>query len=391
MSYQEFLSKVKNYGEAVKADISELQKDWDNTISLQGDFKNLLETIYDCYPYLFKFLFPHVKDEQLRQLSIAGRLFGASIVLYDEFLDKEIFDKNARKLFTPLVMQWESQKILNRLFEPGSLFWKRFDGYYREHIQACAEEESFRDGKRCWSEFTEELGLKIAVGKNGISRAVAAGLVELSGNEAVYNSLVGSISNFNIACQVLDDMVDWKQDLKDCAPSLLLTRVFNENPHLFENGNAQDTNDFARIIYYRDYARQHLTIGLRAVEKSLNLLKQIEGDKTDWHVLVVMTGRKLESLLEDFEAIVRRNKLRVQTQLKVHLEIPLASNDFELVAYQALAFVIEQWRKGFGEARHIMNLTAAEGFSSDTKSQYRYGDVFNARSFWKLSATFKTN
>lgn len=376
MSYQKFLSKVKNYGDAVKADIGDLQIGWDDLISLGGDFKNPLETIYDCYPYLFKSLFPNVKGEQLRQLSIAGRLFGASIVLYDEFLDNEILDKNARKLFSPLVMQWESQKILSRLFEPDSLFWKRFDGFYREHIRACAAEESFRCGKRCWSEFGEDLGLEIAVGKNGISRAVAAGLVELSGGESIYHSLIEAIDNFNIACQILDDLVDWKQDLKDFAPSLLLTRVFNENPHLFEDENAPDTNDFAKIIYYRGYARRHLTIGIEAVEKSLNLLNQIGGEKTDWHTLVVMTGRKIEGLLEDFDAIVRQNKRRVETQLKVRLEIPAPNNDFETIAHTALNFVIEQWRKGFGEARHIMNLTAAEGFSTDGKSQYRYADVF---------------
>ncbi len=331
MSHQEFLSKVTIYGEIVREKIRELQNSWNDLISLQGDFKNEIETIYDCYPYLFKCLFPNIKNDDLCQLSIAGRLFAASIILYDEFLDKKTIEKNARRLFSPLVMQWESQKILNQLFEPDSLFWERFNSFYGDHIQACAVEETFRDNKRSWSEFTEELGSEITVGKNGISRAVIAGLVELSGNESVYIPLVESINNFNISCQVLDDMVDWKQDLGDSAPSLLLARVFDENPLLIKNvvekRNEDYINDVAKTIYYEGYAEDHLTIGLQAAEKSLQLLKQIGGDKTDWHTLVVMTKSKLESLLADFRTIVQRNRQRVQTQLKVHLEIPSPSND----------------------------------------------------------------
>lgn len=375
MSYQAFLSKITSYGDEVKKDIKALQNNWDNLVSLEGDFKNPIETIYDCYPYLFKSLFPNVKEKEIHQLSVAGRLFGASIILYDDFLDKEITDKNTRKLFTPMVMQWESQKILNRLFKSGTIFWKRFDAFYEDHIRACAEEESFRNGERDWSEYTEKVGLKITVGKNGISRAVIAGLVELSKNEGVYEPLIKALNGFNIACQVLDDLVDWKQDLKDSTPSILLARVFNENRQLLENKN-NSADSIAKFIYYKGHAQNILAIGLEAVEKSLELLKEIDGDKTDWHDLVLTTKGQLESLTEDFESIVRQNIERIQVQPEIDFEIPLSSNDFEFVAYRALNFVIEQWRKGFGEARHIMNLTQAEGFSSNKNSQYRYGDVF---------------
>lgn len=376
MSYQNFLAQLTSKGNIVRADIDKLQNNWSQLVSLQGDFKNPIETIYDCYPYLFQSLFSDVESDELRQLSVAGRLFGASIILYDDFLDEDVFEKNARKLFTPLVMQWESQKILSQLFEFNSSFWEKFHSFYQDHIRACVIEESFRSGKRDWSDFTEELGLEITVGKNGISRAVVAGLVELSANKSVYEPLIEAINNFNISCQILDDLVDWKRDLKDATPSILLARVFDNNPHLLVNRNTDNTEILAKTIYYQGHAQYVLAIGLKAVEKSLDLLKQIEGDKTDWSTLVLMTKGKLEALLEDFEAIVQQNKQRVQTQLKVHLEIPSPSNDFESIAYQSLSFIIEQWRKGFGEARHIMNLPPTEGFSSNSKSPYRYGDVF---------------
>jgi hypothetical protein len=376
MTPSEFFKKVSSLGSGVKASIDELQNNWGNLISLRADFKGQSETIYDCYPYLFQPLFSNISADELHRLSIAGRLFATSIFLYDDFLDKEILEKNSRKLFSPLVIQWESQKILNRLFQPESLFWERLDDFYKEHIAACAEEESFREGKKSWAEFTEETGLKIAVGKNGISRAVIAGLVELSGNEKVYHPLIEAINNFNIACQILDDLVDWKQDLKDSAPSILLARIFKEKPLFSQDDGENFTRNVAKLLYYKGHAQYTLTIGLEAVEKSLRLLDEIEGQKVDWQYLVLATKAKLESLAEDFESIIQQNIKRVQVQPKVDLKLPPPANDFERVAYPALDFVVEQWRKGFGEARHIMNLAARDGFSATGNSQYHYGDVF---------------
>lgn len=375
MAYQEFLSKLENNGNIIKSIISDLQSDWDNLVLLQGDFKNPIETIYDCYPYLFNSLFPNVNDEEIRELSVAGRLFAASIIMYDEFLDKDFLEKNSRKLFSPMVMQWESQKKLNKLFDSDSLFWKRFDGFYREHIQACSIEEGFRNTKGNWSDYTEELGLKIAIGKNGISRAVIAGLVALSGKEKLYDPLIEAINCFNIACQILDDLIDWKEDLKNLIPSLLLARVYQEKPHLIKSKKGNYESDIARIIYYDGHALHVISLGLRLI-KQIELLKPFDGDKTDWYVLVKSIEQKLESLNEDIKLIVSKNIQRVQQKPKVNISIPEPTNDCEFITSKSLTFLIEQWNKGFGEARHIMKLTGEEGFSSNSKSQYYYGDVF---------------
>jgi squalene-hopene/tetraprenyl-beta-curcumene cyclase len=372
MSYQKLLENISIYGNQVKDEIKSLQSPWADLVSLEGDFVDPLETIYDCYPYLFRSLFPKVGAEELHRFSVAGRLFGASVILFDSFLDNGILGKRTRELFSPMAMQWESQKILNRLFEPEAIFWRRFDGFYQEHIRACTEEEEFRSGKRDLSEYTEETSLRITVGKNGMSRAVIAGMVELGGNEEYYAPLIESVNSFNIACQVLDDLLDWKQDLKGLIPSLLLTRVFEGKPYFSE----LETDKIAKLIYYKGHAQYILAIGHEAAEKSLKILNEIGGNETDWHELVLSTKVKIEALIEDFDAIVQKNIQRVKLQPKVELEIPVPENDCERVASAALNFVVEQWRKGLGEARHIMNLTQTDGFAANAGSSYRYGDVF---------------
>lgn len=376
MAYKEFLSKIEDKGKIVKEVISTLQSDWDNLVFMEGDFKNPIETVYDCYPYLFKSIFLDVEEEEFRQLSIAGRLFAASIIMYDEFLDNEFFEKNTRKMFSPLVMQWESQKILNKLFNSDALFWKRFERYYKEHIRACTLEETFHNNKDRWSDYTEELWIKVAIGKNGISRAVISGLVELSGKESIHDSLVEAINHFNIACQVLDDLIDWKNDLKNSIPSLLLHRVYVEKPHLVKSKNTDYESDIAKIIYYNGHATYLISLALNSIKQSSKLLRQFDGDKTDWYILVKSIQKKLEALKLDIKSIINKNIQRVYQKPQVNISIPSPSNDSEFVSSTSLKFLIEQWNKGFGEARHIMKLSKDQGFSTSSESQYYYGDIF---------------
>lgn len=376
MSYQQLLKKLQTHSEEVKSVITRLQIKWGKEISLLGDFKNPIETIYDCYPYLFKDLFPNIKIADLRQLAVAGRLFSASIILIDRFLDDRNFEKSPHKVFSPLIMQWEGRSILNELFTAKSTFWQRFDSFYQKHIEACSIEVDFQNGKLEWKEYQKETALKIAVGKNGISKAVIAGLVELSGNENIYNPLIVAVDNFNIACQVLDDLLDWRQDIKNVTPSYLLIQSFDSHADFLEKARTTSLEDIAKIIYYKGHAQQTLTIALDSTETSLRILESVGGQDTDWHSLVLATKGKIESLIEDFEAIVKQNIRRIQTQPKLEITSTTDTSKVKTLAYKSLNFVLAQWRKGFGEARHIMNLSQAEGFAGSKNSEYRYGDVF---------------
>lgn len=380
MSDQSFLSQIAVLGDSVKADIRLVQQNWRNLVNLQGDFaeNDVRQTVYDCYPYLFRQLFPTVNNRQLHLLATAGRLFAASIIQYDKLVDGHSTNNDAKSLFGPLVMQWETQKILREIFEPKAPFWSRFESYYQDHIKACLTEASFRSQNQSWSEFTEELALDIAVGKNGISRAVAAGLVGISGDESLYHRLVNAINNFNVACQMLDDLVDWKKDLRDSAPSLLLARLFKQYPaaditQISDNKFIEHT---AIRMYYDGHVQYVIEVGLSASDKSLNILKSLNGQETDWFKLVSKTKNKLEALLEDVDKIIKQNLQRISQQIEIEVELPPPRNDYQQLAQTALNFLIEQWRKGFGEARHIMNLSEAEGFMSERNSEYYYGDIF---------------
>lgn len=74
----------------------------------------------------------------------------------------------------------------------------------------------------------------IKIGTAGISKTVVAALVSLSGNEALYEPLVKAVNGFNFPCQVLDDLVNTKQDSRNFALSILLDRVFKDSPQAFE-------------------------------------------------------------------------------------------------------------------------------------------------------------
>ena len=77
--------------------------------------------------------------------------------------------------------------------------------------------------------------------------------------------------------------------------------------------------------------------------------------------------------LQDLERIIKENVHRAETQQRFELKLPPPRTEWQNLAWRALDYVIEQWRLGFGEARHIMEFPPELGFSGP---QYQRGDVF---------------
>src|SRR5262249_27063124 len=151
--------------------------------------------------------------------------------LFDEEADRvstaDVAPINALRI---LAMQWEAYHQLHKLFPARSAFWEDFRGYLSDFAQATVQEQRFIRGGRAWSEFSEEIALDIVRGKNGVARATIAGLAEIDGNRRPLQPLLEAIDGYNVARQMLDDLTDWEEDLKQGTPSLLLTRILGQRP-----------------------------------------------------------------------------------------------------------------------------------------------------------------
>jgi squalene-hopene/tetraprenyl-beta-curcumene cyclase len=365
---------IQQKSDTVKAVLDQMTEKWRGSVSLEGNFNDPKTTIYDCYPFLFLKAFPLIDTESVDLLAIAGRLYATSIIIYDRIMERNNTAYLAtNQAFSLQAMQWEANRLLHRLFPPDSIFWNRFQEYLVQHTEACILEQNFASGKRVWSEYTEEIALRIAVGKNGISRTAIAGLVEIVKDESFFKPLVESINQFNIACQMWDDLCDWKQDLQSATPSLLLSRFIKERPSFSSaSDGAEKMKELARELYYDGHARFILELALESLDKANESAASVP--ELEWHHIIADLRNRCQALLKDVEQIVSNNISRVEKQPSFDLNLPPALNLWQQVAWDALGFVIEQWRLGFGEARHIMHLAREEGFGAEM--EYHYGDLF---------------
>lgn len=374
MSLKLFPPHIQQEIRSVSEQLKQLQGPWRDTVCLEGSFNDPRATVYDCYPYFFLPAFPSLGPADIRPLSLAGRLFACSIILYDKVMDRTspAYLATAHALSIQ-AMQHEGYRLLHNLFPPDAVFWHRFRAYYVDHAEACLEEQRFSTGERPWDEFDEKLALRIAMGKNGIARATIAGLAGLAQDERLYAPFVEAIDCFNVASQMWDDLCDWKEDLQTGTPSLLLSTLVRGRPAFrSREEQARETAALARDLYYGGRARHVLELALVSLERA-DCLTAGHPD-LPWRGVANDLRKRCQLLLADITRIVGSNLRRATRQPSFALALAPARNAHEELAGEALDYVVGQWRLGFGEARHIMCLSRVEGFSAE--AEYHYGDVF---------------
>jgi len=359
--------------------IRKLQASWPAQVVLSADTES---SAYDCFPYLFRQAFPSIIDRDLDRFAIASRLFASSVFLHDKLFDQgterdsyaDLAPTNALRV---VAMQFEAYRQLHELFPSGSCFWRDFRCYLGQFAIACVEEQKFVAGGRPWQEYSEELSLQIARGKNGVSRAAIAGLVALEGNRDALQPLTQAIDAYNVGRQMLDDLCDWKEDLAAGVPSLLLARVLGQKPtRLTEEEFSRLKEEVGREIFYGGHAKYLMELAIATLDEAYELIGR--WPTLLWLKVHVDLRQQCALFLQDLEQIVEENLQRASSQQRFDLKLPAPLTPWQDLAWQALHYMIEQWHVGFGEARHVMEFPPEAGFSGP---QYQRGDVFQRALF----------
>lgn len=348
----------------------QIQALWPGSISLQVWEQT---TWYElCYYFLPAF--PSLTPEDIRPLSVFGRLFANSIFVHDHLADREAAPRDvATTTLRIMAMQLEAYHVLHGVFPPGARFWGRLRGYIAEYGAACLEELSFAADGRPWREYTEELALRVAAGKSGPSRAILAGLAELAGDEDRLGPLVDALSHYNVACQMWDDLTDWKDDLVHGTPSLLLARAFPDRTgKLAPEALRAETGKLGREIYYRGHASHTLGLALR----SLDAAERARGGFPDLPLwpLITTLREKYRSSLEDIDRIIEENLRRARGPSRPAVVLPEPRGEWQRLAWAGVRFLVDQWHKGFGEARDMVQYSGELELANGQST--RFGDVF---------------
>jgi squalene-hopene/tetraprenyl-beta-curcumene cyclase len=346
-----------------------LQKKWSNEISIK--VKDSRKILTDRLPYVFIEAFPSListQSTQVESLAVAGQLFANSLVICDDLIDGvSVRNPKAARVIDLVAMQFEAYSLLYAIFPANAVFWDRFREYLGDYAKACSQEKSFTLGKRSWQEYDEALAIDINIGKTGVAKTTIAGLAELEQSDRLMKPLQESISYFYLANQMLDDLLDWKDDLRSSIPSLLLSRIVQESPHKYLGKELEfQIKDLTRQVYYDGHAHYVLNLALQFLDKAENL--KIDLPNLSWWDITGKLRYRCQALIQDTDKIVSKNQQRIREQLKFDLTLPSSQSHWQQLAWDALSFTVKQWHLGFGEAQHVMKVFHDGKFHS--------GDVF---------------
>jgi hypothetical protein len=167
-------------------------------------------------------------------------------------------------------------------------------------------------------------------------------------------------ADYELARGLLDDLLHWRRDVTSGRSSRVIARVLGEQV-------APSPTDVGRLgqeLFYAGHADAVLGDALAALDRALARVQEPSAGAE-----IVALRRRCVSAREDLAQIAARNRQVAATRPTVTLPPATGNRPFD-VARDAVAYVLSQWRTGFGELAHQCRFAAS--VSRDVAS----GDVF---------------
>ncbi|MDD9266082.1 hypothetical protein ACFPES_03455 [Paenibacillus sp. GCM10023248] len=168
---------------------------------------------YICYllPYWMKEIVA-VPDSAARKLCLANVFVMLYYFVVDDVMDSAT-GEHRDKLPLANLFQLQFQSIYRELYPPHSPFWHHYESYVREWADAVAG-ESTRDP---FYTDRKQVAWKASPVKNA-----STGALLLAGREDLVPVVTEAVDQVLICLQMLDDWVDWEEDLAEGTYNCLL-------------------------------------------------------------------------------------------------------------------------------------------------------------------------
>jgi len=205
-------------------------------------------------PGLVAEAYPSFDGTKLGEIVVALSLFSDGIVAYDDIIDyAKTMPNEARRLPHIAVLFSQAYRTFAELYGGAPGFWNALESYFIDYVDALNAEAAFAAGTRSWESASEAECLAIATGKNGLVRLVDASVAALAPPYASRGTDIILLALF-VANQMVDDLRDWREDVRDANVSLLLRRVCPVKP------STADVAEVGRRIYLGGHAQHVLGI-----------------------------------------------------------------------------------------------------------------------------------
>lgn len=345
---------------------------WPAPVTLLAD--NEKGSLYEEYPALFAAAFPEVSRRDLGTLGEAARLYAFALFAIDLALDTDDSDPDRVAPLEILALLHEAYQILGGLYPAGSPFWRDLDSCLHRFCAAMGEEQLFRRGKRDLAELSAAEAVTLARGKCAIAEVTAHSLGRLAGRDEACAQVAESIAGYNVACQLLDDLQDWRADAQAGRPSLALAEALRaaaiRGCELTDDEDALDA--VGRALYFGGAAELVICQAREAAAQAMASVADLPLDL--WRGHLARTAARVDSAKRALRAGVaaRSDAPRIQPALTIRLPGTWRQPERPFLP-GALRWLLGQWRLGFREAAHVMRFPLAAGF---TGPDVQLGDVF---------------
>jgi hypothetical protein len=161
-------------------------------------------------PWAFRDTFPGLSEEQLLDLGESWLYLILAVVLRDHLSDGQIEDSAESGELLQLLTA-KARQGLGALIGDRSLFWQRFEGYEQEVVSALDLETHYRVSPD--ETYDLATAYRICAGKSALFKTVPCAMALLCDAMPRLARLEQSIDLLAAGRQMLDDIVDWREDL----------------------------------------------------------------------------------------------------------------------------------------------------------------------------------
>jgi hypothetical protein len=254
----------------LSASVAEIVLRWQGrlTIPATGAFDPRSEI--PLLPHAVAQRYPALDEGDLRRLTAALCVFSDAIVASDDLIDYAAHDPSAVRGMPRIALLYaEAYRTFGALFGGRGSFWDRLTAYFVDYADALASEARHASGEAPWETSTAESCLAIARGKNGLVRLVAAAVGALAADERDVDGCGELLLRYFVANQMLDDLNDWREDIRDGNISLVLRLACASRPR------PEDAAAVGRAIYAGGHADRVLEIAEQELDAALHGAREL--------------------------------------------------------------------------------------------------------------------
>jgi hypothetical protein len=184
-------------------------------------------------PWAFRDTFPNLAEEQLLDLGEAWIFLILSVVLRDHLADGQ-WTVNPDTLELQRRLTAQAHNIFRASLGDCAIFWQRFEHYEQQVVSALRLEAHYRTMP------SEPYGLAaawhIGAGKSALFKTIPCAMAALCEAMTCLAPIESSIDALAAGRQLLDDIVDWNEDLARGHWTYPLARAMEHLDHIRKTG-----------------------------------------------------------------------------------------------------------------------------------------------------------